>query len=130
MPSDTSCSTTLGVQPASCRHAASAMGPNGQWGATATSWHSANAAIRRHSLIPPAWLRSGWMISTSPLARTGRKSQREYSRSPSAIGVVTWAAIPESASQFSESTGSSMNISPMPSRARASCRAGALCSRP
>lgn len=37
--------------------------------------------------MPPAWDKSGWIMSTTPLSNTWRKSQREYRRSPSAIGV-------------------------------------------
>ena len=51
------------------------------------------------------------MMSTYPAASTCLKSQRENSRSPSAIGALQWLAISFSASTFSLSTGSSMNIS-------------------
>ena len=27
--------------------------------------------------LPPAWLRSGWMMSTAPISKNGLKSQRE-----------------------------------------------------
>lgn len=45
------------------------MGPSGQWGARATSQASAMAAIFLTSVKPPAWDRSGWMISTPPGAQ-------------------------------------------------------------
>src|SRR4028119_1474236 len=82
----------LGVQASSCREAASAMGPRGQCGATATSKASAIAAILRVSKIPPACERSGCTMSTYPPTNTLLKSQRVYSRSPRAIGVVVGRA--------------------------------------
>ena len=69
------------------------------------------AAILRVSVMPPEWDGSGWMMSTAPLATTCLKSQREYSRSPSAIGVAALRRTSSTASTCSLSTGSSMNIS-------------------
>ena len=54
----------------------SVIGPNGQCGATTTSYASAIAAMRRTSEMPPAWERSGW-ATAMPVGRTSRKSQRE-----------------------------------------------------
>ena len=50
----------FGVAKATCRLAASAIGPSGQCGARLTSYASAMAAIRRTSEMPPACERSGW----------------------------------------------------------------------
>jgi len=35
------------------------------------------AAMRFTSEMPPAWLRSGWMMSTQARSKKGLKSQRE-----------------------------------------------------
>ncbi len=58
------------------------------------------------------------------------KSQREYRRSPSAIGVLVWLTMSRNASTFSDSTGSSMNISLNGSSSFASTFAIGLCTRP
>ena len=49
-----------------CRQAASATGPSGQCGASATSYASAIAAILWHSVMPPACERSGCRIAMPP----------------------------------------------------------------
>ncbi len=79
--------STFGVAKSTCRQAASASGPSGQCGASAASKVSASAAMRRTSEMPPACATSGCTTPT-PACSTGRKSHREYSRSPVAIGVL------------------------------------------
>ena len=68
--------TKFGVQASSWSDAASAIGPSGQCGATATSYASAIAAILPHSSSPPACERSGWTTSTAPDVSTSLKPQR------------------------------------------------------
>lgn len=68
-------------------------------------------AILRASVIPPQCDGSGWTMSTAPEASTDLKSHREYSRSPSAIGIGELRSTSAKPSRCSESTGSSTNIS-------------------
>src|SRR5690554_6478481 len=93
-----------------CKQAASAMGPKGQWGATATSKASAMENIFLHSVMPPAWERSGWIISTYPSFNRFLNCHLENILSPVAIGVDTCWDISRNASLFSGNTGSSINI--------------------
>ena len=86
------------------------MGPSGQCRAMATSWASAIAAIFTVSVIPPEWHGSGWRMSTTPRARMSRKSQREYFRSPSAMGMGAPRSTSSEGPRFSVSTGSSTNM--------------------
>ncbi len=58
------------------------------------------------------------------------KSQREYKRSPSAIGVLVWFTMSRNVSTFSDSTGSSMSSSLYGSNFFASTFAMGLCTRP
>ena len=171
----------FGTAAATCKHAASAMGPSGQWGASPTSYVSASAAMRNSSDMPPqcdtyatvthrsaqdSYQRiadkgrtSGWAIEIARASRYVRKSLREKSRSPSAIGVPTSCArsavscgCPGSnGSEYQDATISttprirsyptrplgtrrcnvpSMNSGWCGSSTRASCRAMPLCRRP
>src|SRR6218665_1516666 len=107
MPIDCSWIKKLGVAKSTCRQAASASGPRGQCGAMATSKVSASAAIRRTSEMPPAWARSGCKTAT-PASSAGSTSQREYIRSPVAIGTgLEEISRARFAWLFSVSTGSS-----------------------
>src|SRR6218665_2264256 len=107
MPMDCSWIKKLGVAKSTCRQAASASGPRGQCGAMATSKVSASAAIRRTSEMPPAWARSGCKTAT-PASSAGSTSQREYIRSPVAIGTgLEEISRARFAWLFSVSTGSS-----------------------
>ena len=68
-------------------------------------------AVAPHCPLGPiACDRSGWMMSTTPVVMTFLKSHREYSRSPSAMGVVEFRSTSAIPSTCSESTGSSTNI--------------------
>src|SRR6218665_3933468 len=107
MPIDCSWIKKLGVAKSTCRQAASASGPRGQCGGMATSKVSASAAIRRTSEMPPAWARSGCKTAT-PASSAGSTSQREYIRSPVAIGTgLEEISRARFACLFSVSTGSS-----------------------
>eukprot|EP00966_Prymnesium_polylepis_P179694 4160432-Prymnesium_polylepis.1 len=55
MPTDVSWKAKLIAVASTARHAASAIGPSGQCGASDTSYASAMRAIVRSGEIPPQW---------------------------------------------------------------------------
>ena len=73
---------------------------------------------------------SGWRMSTQPASRKGRTSQREWRRSPRAMGMEVWLCKDVIPVMCSESKGSSMKSGWCGSRARASCLAMGLWMRP
>jgi hypothetical protein len=119
----------LGVAKPTCNEAASAIGPSGQCGASDAPYTSAIAAIRRTSEMPPAWDRSGWTTAT-PASSAGRKSQREYSRSPVAIGTGEHSTRSRRCPPSSGTTGSSANSGEYGSSRGSSRRAMAGETRP
>ena len=65
------------------------------------------AAIFFTSVRPPAWQRSGWMMSAACRSRSSRKRNFVVRRSPVATGISMARATVASASKFSGGTGSS-----------------------
>ena len=88
------------------------------------------AAMRRTSLMPPAWERSGWMISAQPRSNSSLKPQRVKLRSPVASGILLRRCRSAKASRFSTRTGSSTNSGFSGSSSFSKVRAMLWCARP
>src|SRR6476660_6278383 len=67
-------------------------------------------AISRHSVMPPAWHRSGWRIVAAFFSSTSRKPHFVKTRSPVAIGRCVPRAISAITSWFCQLIGSSLEI--------------------